>query len=125
MPGCHITDVVVRLWDALDSGNREEAKRIFNLMGPIFALEMVKGSTYGEVLRRRGVIDFSGDRAGGEHLHDEYDAVALDEILADLEPLFTWPDGGPLITSGIQAPTARSVVSGVVNRYGGVDPFDR
>ena len=125
MPGCHLTDVVVRLWNALDAGDREEAKRIFNLMGPIFALEMVKGSTYGEVLRRRGVIEFSGDRAGGEHLHDEYDAVALDEILADLEPLFTWPGSGPLITSRIASPSSRAIVSGDIEGSGDVDPFDR
>ena len=111
MPGCHITDVVVRLWNALESGDREEAKRVFNMMGPIFALEMVKGSTYGEVLRRRGVIDYSGDRAGGEHLHDEYDAVALDEILADLEPLFTWPGGGPSATAALRRGRAAAPAS--------------
>ncbi len=44
MPGCHITDVVVRLWNALDSGDREEAKRVFGMMGPIFALETLRGS---------------------------------------------------------------------------------
>ena len=94
-------------------------------MGPIFALEMVKGSTYGEVLRRRGVIEFSGDRAGGEHLHDEYDAVALDEILADLEPLFTWPGSGALRTSGIESPSTRMMDFGIIKGDGDVDPFDR
>ena len=125
MPGCHITDVVVRLWNALDGGDREEAKRVFNLMGPIFALEMLKGSTYGEVLRRRGVIEFSGDRAGGEHLQDENDAVALDEILADLEPLFTWPGSGPLRTSGIESPGASTAALERVEGGSDVDPFDR
>jgi 4-hydroxy-tetrahydrodipicolinate synthase len=125
MPGCHITDVVVCLWDALEAGDRAEAKRVFGMMGPIFALEMLKGSTYGEVLRRRGVIKFSGDRAGGEHLHDEYDAVALDEILADLEELFTWTGNGPLRTSGIDSPTSTLMFSNTVVGGDNVDPFDR
>ncbi len=33
MPGCHLTDVVVGLWNALEAGDREEAKRIFNAAG--------------------------------------------------------------------------------------------
>ena len=86
MPGCHITDVVVRLWNALDSGNREEAKRVFGMMGPIFALENLRGTYYPEVLYRRGVIEYAGSRSGGESLIDDYDRLALDEILRDLEP---------------------------------------
>ncbi len=108
MPGCHITDVVVKLWNALDSGNREEAKMIFGMMGPIFALETLRGSNYAEVLRRRGVIDFAGSRSGGASLIDDYDQVALDEILRDLEPLFTWNKGGPIRYSGIAPSAERS-----------------
>jgi dihydrodipicolinate synthase/N-acetylneuraminate lyase len=110
MPGCHITDVVVRLWNALEAGDREEAKRVFGKMGPIFALETLRGSNYAEVLRRRGVIDFAGSRSGGASLIDDYDQMALDEILRDLEPLFTWNEGGPLRYSGI-APSAEGSTS--------------
>jgi 4-hydroxy-tetrahydrodipicolinate synthase len=94
MPGCHVTDVVVRLWDALEAGDRVEAKRVYGLLAPLYALETLKGTTYPEVLRRRGVIDRSHARDAGPSPMDEYDHRALDEILRDLEPLFTWHAGG-------------------------------
>jgi len=126
MPGCHITDVVVRLWNALESGNRDEAKDIFGKMGPIFALETLRGTSYVEVLYRRGVIDFAGSRSGGDALIDEYDRAALDEILRDLEPLFTWRGGGPIRYSGV-TPGARSGSSAALAPIGGgkVDTFDQ
>lgn len=34
MPGCHITDVCVRLWNALEAGDQAEAKRVYGLMAP-------------------------------------------------------------------------------------------
>ena len=127
MPGCHITDVVVRLWDALEAGDREEAKVVFGKMGPIFALETLKGTNYAEVLRRRGVIDYAGTRSGGDSLIDDYDRVALDEILRDLEPLFTWHGGGPIRYSGV-TPGSGSGSSGVPAQADGgdnVDTFDQ
>ncbi len=93
MPGCHVTDFVVRLWNALEAGDPREAKRIFGMMAPLFALETLKGTTYPEVLRRRGVIDSSRSRlAVGYPLQDAHDHQALDDILRDLEPLFTWSE---------------------------------
>ena len=56
MPGCHVTDVVVRLWNALEVGDLKEAKRVYGLMAPLFALETLKGTHYPEVLRRKQVI---------------------------------------------------------------------
>ena len=58
---------------------------------------------------RRGVIDFAGSRSGGESLIDDYDRVALDEILRDLEPLFTWDKGGPIRYSGVTPGTGSAV----------------
>jgi dihydrodipicolinate synthase/N-acetylneuraminate lyase len=93
MPGCHVTDIVVRLWNALEAGDPREAKRIFGMMAPLFALETLKGTTYPEVLRRRGVIDSSRSRlAVGYPLQDGHDHQALDDILRDLEPLFSWSE---------------------------------
>ena len=37
MPGCHVTDVMVRFWDALDGGDLAEAKRIYGLLAPLYA----------------------------------------------------------------------------------------
>ena len=34
MPGCHVTDLVVKLWNALEVGDLKEAKRVYGLMVP-------------------------------------------------------------------------------------------
>lgn len=90
MPGCHVTDVVVRLWNALEARDGPEAKRVFGLLSPLFALETVGGTTYLEVLRRRGVIACARSRAQPSDGMDDHDRHALDDILRDLEPLFAW-----------------------------------
>ena len=90
MPGCHVTDVVVRLWNALEAGDRAEAKRIYGLLAPLFALEnQWPGGAYKDVLRLRGVIKHVGSRNVLPSL-DEEDHRALQEIMTDLEPLLTW-----------------------------------
>ena len=33
-PGCHVTDLVVKLWNALEVGDIKEAKRVYGLMVP-------------------------------------------------------------------------------------------
>lgn len=91
MPGCHVTDVVVRLWNALEAGDLQEAKRVYGLMAPLFAIEIqCRGAIYKEVLRRRGVIKSARSRNMPPDQMDEQDHRALDDILTDLEPLFTW-----------------------------------
>ena len=91
MPGCHIPDVVARLWNALEAGDLTEAKRVYGLMAPLFALETLKGTTYPEILRRRQVITSSHSRLTTHFpRQDAYDHAALDDILRDLQPLFTW-----------------------------------
>lgn len=91
MPGCHVTDVVVRLWDALEAGDAAEAKRVYGLLAPLYALEtQCPGAVYKEVLRRRGVLANARSRNAPPDRMDPEDHRALDEILADLEPLFTW-----------------------------------
>jgi uridylate kinase len=51
---------------------------------------------YLEVLRRRGVVESARTRSTVASPMDEYDHRALDDILRDLEPLFTWHGSGPL-----------------------------
>jgi len=125
MPGCHVTDVVVRLWNALEAGDGPEAKRVYGLLAPLFALEMVKGTSYPEVLRRRGVIKSARTRFEATGSIDEYDHRALDDILRDLEPLFTWQ--GPPILYGEPAPgkASRREREGQADDGEGVAPFDR
>lgn len=91
MPGCHVTDVVVRLWNALEAGDIDEAKRVFGLMAPLFSIETVcAGAIYKEVLRRRGVIQNAGSRGARADAMDAEDHRALSEIMSDLDPLLTW-----------------------------------
>ena len=91
MPGCHVTDVVVRLWNALEAGDTVEAKRVYGLIAPLFAIETVcPGAIYKEVLHRRGVIQNAGSRNARPDVMDDEDRRALTAIMADLEPLLTW-----------------------------------
>jgi 4-hydroxy-tetrahydrodipicolinate synthase len=91
MPGCHVTDVCVRLWDALEAGNWTEAKRVYGLMAPLFAIEsQCPGSIYKETLVLRGVIKSAHARNMPPGNMDAEDHRMLKAILADLEPLFTW-----------------------------------
>ncbi len=90
MPGCHVTDVVVRLWNALEAGDLQEARRVYGLMAPLFAFEVqCPGAVYKEVLCLRGVIASARSRNAAGAMDDQ-DRRALREILSDLEPLLTW-----------------------------------
>jgi 4-hydroxy-tetrahydrodipicolinate synthase len=127
MPGCHLTDVMVRFWDALDDGDVAEAKRIYGLMAQMYALETVKGASYPEVLRRRGVIDAVYSRSATTFTMDEYDQRALDDILRQLEPLMTWHEGGPIRYSDAE-PTRDGTSSPTMatgGNSGGVATFDQ
>jgi len=136
MPGCHVTDVVVRLWNSLEAGDTVEAKRIFGMMGPLFAIEMqCRGAIYNEVLRRRGVIKSAKARNSAPGQLDEQDHRALDEILADLAPLMTWhgAEGIPFGEAHADDPGAPGPVGVVPSGKGGasggadsaLDEFDR
>jgi 4-hydroxy-tetrahydrodipicolinate synthase len=128
MPGCHVTDVMVKYWDALDGGDGTEAKRIYGLLAPLYALESLKGSSYPEVLRRRGVIDAVYSRSGTLSQMDVYDHRALDECLRDLEPLMTWHEGGPIRYSDVEAlgeGGAPQTGTTMGANDSAVDPFDR
>jgi dihydrodipicolinate synthase/N-acetylneuraminate lyase len=89
MPGCHVTDVVVAFWNALESGDENRAMHIYKEMAPLFFFEHQLPGCYKEVLYRRGVIDCPIKRNGPMPL-DEVSSKYLDEILKALEPLMTW-----------------------------------
>jgi dihydrodipicolinate synthase/N-acetylneuraminate lyase len=90
MPGCHVTDVVVRLWNALEAGDRVEAGRVYGMLAPLFALEnQWPGGAYKDVLVLRGVIDSARAR-NRTYEQDEQDQLALRQVMADLEPFLTW-----------------------------------
>jgi 4-hydroxy-tetrahydrodipicolinate synthase len=88
MPGCHVTDVVVALWNALEAKDDARAMHIYKEMAPLFFAETL-GVNYKEVLLRRGVIS-SGFRRNGGGRPDAIGSKYLDRILKDLAPLMTW-----------------------------------
>lgn len=89
MPGCHVTDVVVAFWNALESGDEERAMFIYKEMAPLFFFEHQLPGCYKEVLYRRGVIDCPIKRNGKMPL-DDISSKYLDDILKALRPLMTW-----------------------------------
>lgn len=89
MPGCHVTDVVVAFWNALESGDEERAMYIYKEMAPLFFFERQLSGCYKEVLYRRGVIDCPLKRNGPMPL-DPVSSKYLDEILKALGPLMSW-----------------------------------
>jgi 4-hydroxy-tetrahydrodipicolinate synthase len=88
MPGCHVTDVVVALWEALEAGDERRALEIYKEMAPLFFFEAQVDGCYKEVLHRRGVIDCPRKRNGPSPM-DEISSKYLDDILRALEPLMT------------------------------------
>jgi dihydrodipicolinate synthase/N-acetylneuraminate lyase len=94
MPGCHVTDVVVAFWNALEAGDEKRAAHIYKEMGPLFHFEHQLPGSYKEVLKRRGVIDCALKRGGPMPL-DDIASKYLDEILAALEPLMSWHEKAP------------------------------
>ena len=86
MPGCHVTDVCVALWDALESGNKEKAMQIYKDMAPLFFYETQLPGTYKEVLKRRGIIKCSASRNSSGNPFDAIGSKYLDETLAMLKP---------------------------------------
>ena len=64
MPGCHVTDVVVAFWHALEEGDEARALHIYKEMAPLFFFEHQLPGCYKEVLYRRGVIDSPLKRNG-------------------------------------------------------------
>lgn len=89
MPGCHVTDVVVALWEALEAGEAARAMMIYKEMAPLFFFEHQLPGCYKEVLYRRGVIACPLKRNGAMRL-DPIASQYLDEILHALEPLMRW-----------------------------------
>lgn len=90
MPACQTTDIHVTIWNALDAGNLDKARRTFNHLLPLLNMEAAFGPiVYKEVLKRRGVIANTTLRSRRDSGLDEYDHKELDEILRDVSDLFS------------------------------------
>ncbi|MCL5997282.1 MAG: dihydrodipicolinate synthase family protein [Chloroflexi bacterium] len=89
MPACQATDVQVAIWQKLESGDENGARKLFNQLLPLINFERLYGlAVYKEVLFRRGVIASRVCRAPGQQL-DHNDRNELDAILKDIVPMFT------------------------------------
>ncbi|MBO0706436.1 MAG: dihydrodipicolinate synthase family protein [Candidatus Dormibacteraeota bacterium] len=89
MPASEIPDVHVQLWERLEAGDEEGARRIFEAMLPLLNLEAMHGVVlYKHVLHRRGLIESSRVRQPGLSPLDQQDREEIDTVLENLRPLF-------------------------------------
>ena len=89
MPGCHLTDVIVALWNALEAGDQERSMRIVQSMAPMLFFQDQVPDCYKEVLKRRGVIEFSG-RRNAQPMMDRIASDYLDLLVLNLDEFMTW-----------------------------------
>jgi dihydrodipicolinate synthase/N-acetylneuraminate lyase len=88
MPGCHSTDVLVDIWEKLESDDEDGARELFNKLLPLMSYERLYGvAIYKLILHRRGLIDTPLRRAPGGDL-DAHDIAELDKILVGVESLY-------------------------------------
>jgi dihydrodipicolinate synthase/N-acetylneuraminate lyase len=88
MPACDVADVHVLVWDALERGQPEEARRLHTQLLPLLNYEAMYSFTiYKEVLRRRGIIASARTRVPGAGHLDAENRRELDLLLRGLEPL--------------------------------------
>jgi dihydrodipicolinate synthase/N-acetylneuraminate lyase len=90
MPACEVADAHVLVWNALERGDEEEARRLHGQLQPLLTYEaMYSFTVYKEVLLRRGVIASARTRVAGAGTLDAENHRELDLLLRDLEPLLT------------------------------------
>jgi 4-hydroxy-tetrahydrodipicolinate synthase len=90
MPGCHVTDALVNLWEEIEDKGADGAREIFNRFLPLFNLErQYPGTTYKMALYKRGVIDSVYDRAPRRPGLDAYELHELDEAMRAIDDLLT------------------------------------
>lgn len=88
MPGCHVTDVCVALWNALEAHQDDLAMRIYRDMAPLFFFETQFSSIYKEVLKLRGVINCAYTR-NNTYGMDEIATAYLKQCVSLLAPYMT------------------------------------
>lgn len=88
MPGGHLMDVLVDVWQQLLAGHEQEARQIHQKMLPMMTLERLYGvAVYKHVLQRRGIFTTTRRRAPGGLL-DDFDLHEFDAALELVEPLY-------------------------------------
>lgn len=90
MPACEVTDAHVAVWNAIESGDEREARRLHTQLLPLLNYEAMYSFTiYKEVLVRRGIIASAKTRVPGAGRLDAENHRELDILLEDLAPSLT------------------------------------
>jgi dihydrodipicolinate synthase/N-acetylneuraminate lyase len=89
MPACVLPDLDAQIWDLLEEGREEEARRIHNAKTVLEnSLGNMPYRARKEVLRRRGVISSAASRNVGPLVLDRYEAEELDYAMSVVGPHF-------------------------------------
>ena len=90
MPASEVADAHVLLWNALERGDEDEARRIHTILLPMLNYEsLYTYAIYKEILVRRGVIASARSRVPGAAHLDAENQREIDALLRDLAPLLT------------------------------------
>jgi len=90
MPAAEVADAHVLVWNALEGGDLDEARRLHNFLLPLLNYEALYTSAiYKEILVRRGIIASSRSRLPGAAQLDDENQREIDALLRDLAPLLT------------------------------------
>jgi dihydrodipicolinate synthase/N-acetylneuraminate lyase len=89
MPACESTDVHVKLWNLLDEGRTEEARRVFERLLPLLNYEATSSGVYKTVLHWRGVIKTDFLRSAEGNPLDGGDREELARIVNAMRDLFS------------------------------------
>ena len=96
MPACEVADAHVLVWNALERGDEDEARRLHTQLLPLLNYEaMYSFTVYKDVLLRRGVIASARTRVPGAGRLDAENLRELDMLLRDLAPLLTTGRSSP------------------------------
>jgi hypothetical protein len=90
MPASYVVDVDVRIWELLEAGDIEGARRVHRdkMVLETIKLGMPAQVAGKEILVRRGVISCNAVRNAGPHGLDATDLTELEYGLSVVEPYF-------------------------------------
>jgi 4-hydroxy-tetrahydrodipicolinate synthase len=90
MPASEVADAHVLVWNALERGEPDEARRLHTILLPLLNYEdLYTSAIYKEILVRRGIIASSRSRLPGAAQLDDENQREIDALLRDLAPLLT------------------------------------
>jgi 4-hydroxy-tetrahydrodipicolinate synthase len=90
MSASEVADAHVLVWNALERGDLDEARRLHTILLPLLNYEdLYTSAIYKEILVRRGIIASSRSRLPGAAQLDDENQREIDALLRDLAPLLT------------------------------------